>query len=94
MKERATRTRFAILGAGAFVVLLAVDVATEGEPIPLGEFLANALETALIVVSATGVPLAIELWRQVKQIREGAHRSDALVEPENVPECRRIQAQT
>jgi DNA-binding CsgD family transcriptional regulator len=51
------RLRWAALGLGAFVLLLAVDVLTEEEPVPLGEFLSNALEVALIVASATGVAL-------------------------------------
>jgi DNA-binding CsgD family transcriptional regulator len=51
------RLRFALLGAGAFVVLLVLEFVTEDEPIPLADFLVDALSLALLVVSATGVSL-------------------------------------
>ena len=57
MSARAVRIGSAILGVGAYVLLLTLDVVTESEPVPLSEFLVDALETALIVASATGVAL-------------------------------------
>jgi DNA-binding CsgD family transcriptional regulator len=57
MTERGIRQRWAALAVGAFVVLMAFEVWTEDEPVGIGDFLADALQTALIVVAATGVSL-------------------------------------
>jgi DNA-binding CsgD family transcriptional regulator len=46
-----------VIGVGAVLLLMGVEIATESEPIPLGELLAEALKTGLIVVAATGVSL-------------------------------------
>jgi DNA-binding CsgD family transcriptional regulator len=92
MTARSARTRFAVLGAGAFALLLTVDVLTEGEPIPLGEFLANALETALIVASATGVALLTGSFRSEREEKETLTRDLRLARAEG--ETWRGQAQT
>lgn len=57
MSERSVRVWSGALGVGAFALLMAIEVVTEPEPIPLGELLGDALELALIVASATGVAL-------------------------------------
>jgi DNA-binding CsgD family transcriptional regulator len=57
MSERSVRIWSGALGVGAYILLLVLDVATESEPVPLTEFLVDALEMALIVASATGVAL-------------------------------------
>lgn len=57
MKDPATRRRFALLGVGAFVLLMALELLTEDEPVGLADFLVDALALALIVASATGISL-------------------------------------
>lgn len=57
MGERGLRLRLGALGLGAFVLLLTLEVVTEDEAIGLADFLVDALTTALIVASATGVSL-------------------------------------
>ena len=57
MNDRSVRIWSGALGVGAFILLMVLNVATESEPVPLAEFLADALEMALIVASATGVAL-------------------------------------
>jgi DNA-binding CsgD family transcriptional regulator len=57
MREASYRLWSGVLGIGAFVVLMAIDVLTESDPRPLGELLGDVLEIALIVASATGVAL-------------------------------------
>ena len=55
--ERAIRIRWAILGLGAFALLMGLEVLTEDEDLELADLLADALATALIVASAVGVTL-------------------------------------
>ncbi len=57
LTEESIRKRWAVLGVGAFLLLIGLEVVTEDDPIELGDFLADALSTALIVASATGVTL-------------------------------------
>ena len=57
VSERSPRLAWALLGAGAFVVLMALEVLTEDEPVGIADFLVDALAMALIVASATGVAL-------------------------------------
>lgn len=57
MTERAIRMRFLMLGVGAFVLLMGIEIATEDEALELGDLVGDALSTALIVASATGVSL-------------------------------------
>jgi len=57
MTERGIRLRWAALGIGAFVVLMGFEVWTEDEPVGIADFLADAVQTALIVAAATGVSL-------------------------------------
>lgn len=92
MTDGIARARFAALGVGAFGLLLAVDVLTEGEPIALGEFLANALETGLIVASATGVALLTGSIRTEREEKETLSRDLQVARAEG--EVWRDQAQT
>jgi DNA-binding NarL/FixJ family response regulator len=55
--ERAIRLRLAMLGIGAFILLMALEVLTEHERIYWPDLIGDALQTALIVASATGVTL-------------------------------------
>jgi len=55
--ERSIRTRYALLGVGAFVLLMGVEVATEGNELEIGDLLGDALQTALIVATAVGITL-------------------------------------
>jgi DNA-binding NarL/FixJ family response regulator len=57
VSERSVRIRWAALAIGAFLALMALEVLTEDDPMELADFLADALQTALIVASATGVSL-------------------------------------
>ena len=57
MTERGIRLRWAAIAAGAFVVLMFFEVWTEDEPVGIADFLADALQTALLVTAATGVSL-------------------------------------
>jgi DNA-binding NarL/FixJ family response regulator len=57
VNQRSVRFWAGALGIGAFILLRAIDVLTETEHVALGEFLADSLETALLVASAVGVAL-------------------------------------
>jgi len=80
--EISIRVRWGILGLGAFVLLLGVDVATEGEDIELGEFLADALQVALIVASATGVSLLTGRFEAEQEEKTALTRDLALARAE------------
>lgn len=74
MTHRSPRIWYAALGIGAFSVLMGLDVATEAEPLALGELLADAFETALIVASATGVALLTGSFERQRREKEGLVR--------------------
>ena len=57
MNERSIRLRYAALGVGAFLLLMAIEVLTEDEAIDPADLVGDALQTALIVASAVGVTL-------------------------------------
>lgn len=68
--ERSNRIRWAVLGLGAFALLMGLEVVTEDEPMGLADFLGDALSTALIVASAVGVTLlagSVEAEREDKR---------------------------
>ncbi len=67
MDERAIRIRWAAIGIGAFLLLMGVEFVTEDEPIELGDFLGDALQTALIVASAVGVTLLTGRFQQERE---------------------------
>jgi len=70
MTEKSFRIWTGALGLGAFVVLMIIDVATESEPIPLTELLADAVQLALIVASATGVALLTNSFQRDRLEKE------------------------
>ncbi len=70
MNERFVRIRWAALGVGAFILLMGLEVVTEDEPMELADFLADALQTALIVASATGVTLLTGRFQAEKEEKE------------------------
>ncbi|HKC51436.1 MAG TPA: hypothetical protein VKF60_11635, partial [Myxococcota bacterium] len=57
MNQRSIRIWAGTLGIGAFVLLRAIDFATETDPVTLADFLGDSLETGLIVASAAGIAL-------------------------------------
>jgi DNA-binding NarL/FixJ family response regulator len=68
------RPRWALLGLGAFVALIALEALTEDEPVGIADFLVDTLATALIVASATGVALlAGSFQREREQKRRLVH---------------------
>jgi|SRR5215475_4688938 len=69
MTERAIRLRWAALAAGAFVLLMALEVGTEEDPFRLGDFLTDALSTALLVATATGMSLLAGRFQKEQEER-------------------------
>lgn len=69
MTERRTRMRFFLLGVGAFILLTGLEIATEDDALDLGDVAADALSTALIVASATGVSLLSSRFQQDRDER-------------------------
>lgn len=70
MSERFTRLRFAVLGVGAFGVLMALELLTEDEPVGIADFLVDALALALIVASATGVSLLAGSFQKEREEKQ------------------------
>ena len=67
MSERAIRLRWAALALGAFLGLMALEALTEDEPMKLADFVADALQTGLIVAAATGVSLLTFRFQKEKE---------------------------
>ena len=57
MTEQSIRLRWALLGVGAFALLMGVEVLTEEEDLAWPDLLGDAVQTALIVASAVGVTM-------------------------------------
>jgi len=55
--ERSIRLLWGAIGLVAFVLLTGLEILTEDDPVGLADLLGDALQTALIVVSAMGVTL-------------------------------------
>jgi DNA-binding CsgD family transcriptional regulator len=72
--ERSSRLRFAALGFGAFVVLMALEVLTEDEPVGIADFLVDALSMALVVASATGVSLLAGSFQREREEKQALMR--------------------
>lgn len=71
MSERALRVRWALCGLGAFALLLGIEFLTEDDEFDLADFLGDALQTALIIASATGVAMltgSFQKEREEKQV--------------------------
>lgn len=92
MSERSIRLRWAALGIGAFALLIGVEVLTEDEPVELADFLADALQTALIVASSVGVAMLTGRFQAVQEEREGLTRDLRIARAEG--EVWRAQAQS
>jgi DNA-binding CsgD family transcriptional regulator len=82
MTEQGIRLRWAALAAGAFVVLMFFEVWTEDEPVGIGDFLADALQTALIVAAATGVSLLTGRYQKEQEEKESLVRDLELARAE------------
>jgi DNA-binding NarL/FixJ family response regulator len=74
MTERSIRVRLGLLGLGAFVLLMTTEVLTEDDPIGLADFLADALQTALLVACATGVSLLTGRFQKEREEKEALTR--------------------
>ena len=70
MSERSSRLRFAVLGLGAFGVLLALELLTEDEPVGLADFLVDALALGLTVASATGISLLAGSFQREREEKQ------------------------
>ena len=67
--ERWIRIRWALVGIGAFALLMGLEVATEDEPVGWADFLVDASTTALIVVSAIGMTLLTARFQSAQEER-------------------------
>lgn len=92
MNERLQRIWSGVVGIGAYATLLLVDVVTEQESKPLGEFFGDALELALIVASATGVALLSGSLQRERQEKTSLTRDLELARAEG--EAWRTRSQT
>ena len=82
MNERSIRTRWALLGVGAFVALMTLEYATERDDFELVDFLADGVATALIVASATGVSLLTGRFQAAREEKETLMRDLQLARAE------------
>ena len=82
VSERALRLRYAALGVGAFVVLVALEVWTEDEPVGIADVLVDALALALIVASATGVSLLTGRFQKEREEKQTLLRDLAIARAE------------
>ncbi len=74
MTERSKRLAWFSIGIGAFVLLMTLEVVTEDDPFDLADFLGDALQTALIVASATGITLLAGRFEQERDEKATLHR--------------------
>ncbi len=70
MTERSIRIRWALLGLGAFVLLMGVEVLTEDEAIDWPDLAGDALQTALLVASAVGVTMLTGRFQAEREEKE------------------------
>jgi DNA-binding CsgD family transcriptional regulator len=82
VSERTLRLRFAALGIGAFLVLMALEVWTEDEPVGIGDVLVDALAMALLVASATGVSLLTGRFQKQHEEKQALLRDLAVAHAE------------
>lgn len=69
MSERSIRIRWAALALGAFLLLMVVEVVTEEDELVWFDLLGDALQTALVVASATGVTLLASRFQAQREER-------------------------
>ncbi len=82
LNERSIRLRFAALAVGAFVLLMTLEVWTDEDAFSLGDFLADALQLALLVASAAGVSLLAGRFQQERDEKEALMRDLELARAE------------
>jgi DNA-binding CsgD family transcriptional regulator len=82
VSEHAVRLRYGALGVGAFVVLMALEVWTEDEPVGIADVLIDALAMALIVASATGVSLLTGRFQKEREEKQTLLRDLAIARAE------------
>ncbi len=70
MTENGIRLRWALIGVSAFVLLMGIEIITEDEAVGLGDILGDALQTALIVASATGVTMLTGRFQDEREEKE------------------------
>ena len=70
MTERGIRLRWALIGIGAFVLLMGLEAITEDDEFDLADFLGDALATALLIASATGVAMLTGRFQQAREEKE------------------------
>ncbi len=92
MSERSIRIRWAALGLGAFVLLMGLEVLTEDDPIELADFLGDALQTALIVASATGVTLLAGRFQEEREEKQALTRDLQMARAEGAAWRERAQS--
>jgi DNA-binding CsgD family transcriptional regulator len=90
--ERAVRIRWALVALGAFALLLGLEVLTDDDPFALGDFLVDALTTALVVVSAVGTTLLAIRFQVEREARTSLTRDLEIARAEG--EAWRQRAQT
>lgn len=90
--QRFRRLGYAGLGVGAFLILMGIDVATEDEPVPVLELLVDAVELALIVLSATGVALLTGSFERQRRERQSLIRDLRVARIEGESWRRRAQS--
>jgi DNA-binding CsgD family transcriptional regulator len=84
--------RWAALAVGAFALLMGVEILTEDDEVELADLLADALQTALVVASATGVSLLTGRFQAEREAREALTRDLALARAEGEAWRQRAQS--
>lgn len=74
MSERSIRIRWGLVGVGAFLLLMGVEVATEDEAIGWADFAGDAVSTALLVGCATGVSMLAGRFQGERDEKAGLMR--------------------
>jgi DNA-binding NarL/FixJ family response regulator len=74
LRELTRQWRWAALAVGAFVLLMALEVATEDEPVGLADVVIDALAMALLVASATGVSLLTSRFQREREEKQALVR--------------------
>jgi DNA-binding CsgD family transcriptional regulator len=60
LTERQTRWLLVLVGAGAYVLLMTLEVVTEQDDVSLPDFLVDAFGTLLLIASSVGVALLVQ----------------------------------
>jgi len=91
MTEKWIRLRYAVLGIGAYALLLTLEVVTDDEPFRLADFLGDALQMALLVAAATGVSLLTARFQAERDERSVLMRDLAMARAEGAAWRERAQ---